>query len=177
MYSKIQAIALSITFACGSYAHASDLDSLLNRSPFLPAGYTERNEQKKPEERKREQPQNWALRGWTTFGGVTKVSLYNKAEKKGYWVGVNDPSAQVRVLKLDTNSRNVSISIDGRTTVLELAESTLAAAAGAARPQAQPRPAPPKPNAENAANNNEQKPAAQRRVIPRRRVIVPRRTN
>lgn len=177
MSAKIKIALTSIAVTCGAVVSGSDLDNLLSRSPFLPAGYSDRSEQNKPEEKKREQPQNWTLRGWTSFGDVTRVSLYDKSENKGYWIGLNDPTAPVRVLNLDKDLRRVLVSIDGRSTTLELEKSTFATTseAPAARPAA--RPAPPRPANPNANANQGDNRETQRRVIPRRRVIVPRRTN
>lgn len=159
--------------------HGSDMGSLLERSPFLPKGYAEKTTEKRQPPAQQKSPPSWELRGWTRMGDKTQVSLYNRTEKKSKWITVGDTNSEVRVLGLDSDSRQVRIAIDGKPETLELKETTLASAAAApVKPAPTTRPAPPKPSKSNIKPKNKKAGTdAKKPTIPRRRVIVPRRIN
>ena len=174
--NRVLPLIIAYGVSCFGILMGADLDSLLNRSPFLPDGYVDPKDRKPEEVKTPERPSNWELRGWTTLGDITKVSMFNKAEKKSYWINVNDPNAEVRIVELDKISKEVNLSINGKTETIALAKSTFSEATS--RPQPAPRPAPPKPNESQQAQETQQQAGeTKRRVIPRRRVVVPRRTN
>lgn len=167
--------------SCFNLLPGSDLNTLLERSPFLPDGYVDPKNRKPEETKKPEPPSSWELRGWTTLGDVTKVSMFNKAEKKSYWIDVNDPSSEVRVVGLDKASKEVSVSINGITETITLAQTKFTGSVPNSQPAPRPAPraAPPPPpeTANGELRKNQESAEPKRRVIPRRRVVVPRRTN
>jgi len=144
---------------------------LSEKSPFLPPGYG-KEEPKKPEPVV--QPQGPVsnvieFRGIVEMGGVYQFSIYNKKEQKGYWLKENAKEDGVSINSFDATASTIVVVMNGRSERL-----TLMAATENPMPVAQAIPAatnknplPPQLQNQGSGNSNN------RRVVPRRRVILP----
>lgn len=160
-------LLLSLVFCLGGGLEAGI--SLLERSPFIPRGWTP------PEERgnRRERPAQTAG-GTLEFGGVyelngvVNVFLSDSRQNKGQWVRVNDPTADIPVLSFDRTALTIRVRRDGKEETIPLAKTTdkqlplhASMSPGAVNRRAQAGP----PQPENAATRPNRP--------PRRRIVSP----
>ena len=164
------ALPSSITFA----------DTLAKKSPFLPPGHGA----KAPEPVKPSvQPQGpisreLEFRGIVELGGVYKFSIFNKKDQKGYWLTENEAlESGLSARGYDADSSSIIVNMNGRSERLTLMSATdnpmpvAQAKLPAAKPQRPLAGLPPQVANPNQTGNNT------KRVIPRRRVVLPKRTN
>jgi hypothetical protein len=148
-------------------------DSQLSKnSPFLPPGYGEKEPEPPAPVVQPQGPisREIEFRGIVQMGGVYQFSIYNKTEQKGYWMKENAREGGVSVNSFDATSSTIVVVMNGRSERL-----TLMTATESPMPVAQAIPAasnknilPPQlQNPSSATNTNN------RRVVPRRRVILP----
>lgn len=148
-------------------------NQLAEKSPFLPPGYGEKEPEKPvPPAIQTQGPisREIEFRGVVQLGGVYQFSIYNTKEQKGYWLKENTVEGGIAVKNYDTDAATIVVTMNGRSEQL-----TLMAASENSMPVAQAAPSKPAktpvpPQLQNRGNNNN---SANRRVIPRRRVILP----
>lgn len=159
--------------------------TLESDSPFLPPGY---NSSKM--EPLRAVPSNGAplareleFRGVIQMGGTYRFSLYNKKEQRGYWIPAGGSQEGISVSDYDPDSMSLSVLSNGRSERITLSTATetpmpvaISAPAQVNRAltptQASQARASAVPLPEGAAEP-EQITEERRRVVPRRRVILP----
>ena len=146
--------------------------SLVNKNPFLPTDYKKNDiSVTRPELQSSGAISKLVeFRGLMTFGNVTQFSLYNKRENKRYWVSENQSEGGISIGHYDERSKAITISMNGRTGRLTLMSATntpLPVVASYKQPAAQKMILP------SAQNNKSVQQEDRSRVIPRRRVILP----
>ncbi len=147
-------------------------NQLAEKSPFLPPGYGQKVEPPKPTPVIQTQgpiSREIEFRGIVQMGGVYQFSIYNTKEQKGYWLKENAVEDGIAVKSYDTDAATIVVTMNGRSERL-----TLMAASENPMPVAQAAPSTPAktpvpPQLQNQSNNN----SNNRRVVPRRRVILP----
>lgn len=155
--------------------------TLESDSPFLPPGY---NSSKM--EPVRAVPSNGAplareleFRGVIQMGGTYRFSLYNKKEQRGYWIPEGGSQEGISVSDFDPDSMSLSVLSNGRSERISLstATETPMPVAISAPAQANRALTPTQTSQAEASPASISKPAQEtserRRVIPRRRVILP----
>ncbi|NBB79664.1 MAG: hypothetical protein GVY36_09500 [Verrucomicrobia bacterium] len=150
-------------------------ETLQSSNPFLPPGYGEEKKPAPPPPPKVNGPISRELefRGFVEFDGVLEYSLFNKTERKGYWLEESQIKNGIQVRGFDRNSKTLTVTMNGRTeqlTLMSPSETPLPVAASI-NPAATNRNQPPKVQNPNNKNNNDNN--NRRRVVPRRRVILP----
>lgn len=147
---------------------------LSEKSPFLPPGYGK--EETKPAEPV-VQPQGpisreIEFRGMVQINGVYQFSIYNKKEQKGYWLKENERENGLSVSNFDENASTIVVLMNGRSERLTLMAATEkplpVSQAGPTGPNKK-RPAALPPELRNKKSSNTNR----RKVVPRRRVILP----
>lgn len=160
-----------LTLSASLSAAESKLES---NSPFLPAGYNT----KKPEPPKAVPQANGPLsreiefRGIVQMNGVYEFSLFNKKENRSYWISENAPEAGIRVRDFDLDAMRITVTLNGRTEQLTLMTATDSPLPVAFSAPAKATKNPQQPNIPGLNTSNTKKPSTSR-VIPRRRVILP----
>lgn len=148
--------------------------SLLEKSPFLPPGYGK--EERKPTE-PRIQPRGQIsreieFRGMVQIDGVYQFSVYNKKKQKGYWLKMNESEDGIAVNHFDENASSIIVKMNGRSERL-----TLMAATEKPLPVSQTRPSRANknrpPGLPSELQNKKSDNTNRRKVVPRRRVILP----
>jgi hypothetical protein len=169
---KTLLIALAcLTFSAALFAGDSKLES---NSPFLPQGYSN----KKPEPPKPVQKVNGPLsreiefKGVVQLNGVYEFSLFHKSENRGYWIPENGDENGISVRDFDLDAMQITVTLNGRTEQLTLMTATDSPLPVATSTTAKPPKRPNQPNIPGLNTNNTKKPSTSR-VIPRRRVILP----
>ena len=169
---KMMRFILLFSALCLFFQQEMIAGSLVNKNPFLPTDYkNENNSDTQPPP----QPDGAIsklveFRGLMTFGNVTQFSLYNKRENKRYWVSENQSEGGISIGHYDERSKAITISMNGRTGRLTLMSATntpLPVVASYKQPAAQKMILP------SAQNNKSVQQEGRSRVIPRRRVILP----
>lgn len=155
---------------CASLSASSTLE---NKNPFLPPGHNKPVVQAPPPvQTNGPLSRELELRGVVEIDGVYKLSMFNKNEQKGYWIKVGEKKEGIYITAFDLDNMAVTVNQNGRSERLSLMESTDApmpvVMSTTPTPQAA-NPAKLPPGLENATNTNN----TPRRVIPRRRVILP----
>ena len=144
-------------------------------SPFLPSGYSK----KKPAPVRPTPATNGPLAKQLEFRGVVQMndtyefSLFNKKENRGYWIPENGNVNGVSVRNFKLDSMTITVSLNGRTeqlTLMSATDSPLPVVASTVTKP--PQPAQP-PIIPGLNTNTTQKKNTSSRVIPRRRVILP----
>ena len=165
-------IALAgLTVSAPLYAAASKLES---DSPFLPAGYNT----KKPEPPKPAPKANGPLsreiefRGVVQMNGIYEFSLFHKKDNRSYWITENGSENGISVRDFDLNTMKVTVTLNGRAEQLTLMTATDSPLPVVASSVKQPTKQPKQPNIPGLNTNANKKPRSSR-VIPRRRVILP----
>ncbi len=168
-------VLLLFALASGVFAEKK---SLSENSPFLPPGHGE----KPPEPPKPQvQPQGpisreIEFRGIVEINGVRQFSIYNKKEQKGYWLKENELEDGISVNNYEKDASTIVVLMNGRSERLSLMTASenpmpVTKAAPSGNRQATKPALPPQLNA-NQSNDN-----SKRRNVPRRRVILPKKSN
>lgn len=170
---KTPLVALAcLTLGASLSAAESQLES---NSPFLPPGYSN----KKPEPPKPVAKVNGPLsreiefRGIVQMNGIYEFSLFIKKENRGYWITENETAEHgIKVSNFDLDEMRITVTMNGRAeqlTLMTATDSPLPVAISTAnKPAKQPR----QPNIPGLNTSNTKKTTSSR-VIPRRRVILP----
>ncbi|MBL6837989.1 MAG: hypothetical protein ISQ75_02800 [Puniceicoccaceae bacterium] len=171
---QILSFALTVTL---SSVQSVAADTLESSNPFLPPGYGEA----KPEPPKPVVQTNGPIsrevefRGIMNYGGAYQVSVFNKSENKSYWLYENRSEGGITVRGYDTDSKTITVNMNGRSERLTLMSATdaplpvVSSVSQAANTNVSPTTLPPGLQIPNNNASNED----HRRVIPRRRVILP----
>ncbi|CAA6690604.1 MULTISPECIES: hypothetical protein [unclassified Lentimonas] len=163
--------AACLTFGIALFASESKLES---DSPFLPPGYNN----KKPEPPKPVKQVNGPLsrelefRGVVQLEGVYQFSLFQKSENRGYWIAENGSENGISVRDFKIKTMTITVTLNGRAEQLTLMTATDSPLPVATSPAAQPQKQPSRPNIPGL-NTTSKRPSTSNRVIPRRRVILP----
>jgi len=162
-------LALSLIFQPALFPDGQ----LSEKSPFLPPGYGQ--EETKPVEPV-VQPQGpisreIEFRGIVEIGGEYQFSLFNKKEQKSYWLKENEREDGISVNNYEEDSSTIVVLMNGRSerlTLMAATEKPLPVAQAAPTTSTR-NPLPPQlqRQSQNQGNGNN------RRVVPRRRVILP----
>jgi hypothetical protein len=151
-------------------------ETLETANPFLPPGYGE----KKPEAPTPVVQKNGPISREIEFRGVLKIngkyqfSVFNKSEKKSYWISENQAESGISIRGYEADSHTLTVNMNGRSeqlTLISASDSPLPVISSvnqANKPSNASNTNLP-PNLENLTNNNNDR----RRVVPRRRVILP----
>jgi len=168
--SRVSLIVLSCLTLGISFAAASS--KLESNSPFLPAGHnTMKVVPKTPPVVNGPLSRELEFRGIVQMNGIYQFSLFNKKLNRGYWIAENGSESGISVRNFDLNSMRLSVTLNGRTeqlTLMTATDSPLPVAVSMA-PQAPSQPS----GLKIPGLNNTPKPPSPTRVIPRRRVILP----
>ena len=166
-------IALACLTLSTSLLSAAD-SKLETNSPFLPPGYST----KKPEPPKPVVPQaNGPLSQELEFRGIVQIndiyefSLFNKKDNRGYWIAENGAENGISVSHFNIDAMRITVTLNGRTEQLTLMTATDRPLPVASSTPAEPTKRP-QPNIPGLNTNNTKQPTSSR-VIPRRRVILP----
>lgn len=151
-------------------------ESLSSKSPFLPPGHgVKPPEPPKPVvEVQGPISREIEFRGIVEIDGIYKFSIFNKKDQKSYWLTENEAAASgITAKSYDAASATIMIEMNNRTERL-----TLMSATDSPMPVTQATPAaanpvlPPELNTQNPPTKTNN-----RRSVPRRRVILPKKTN
>lgn len=153
-------------------------DSLAEKSPFLPPGHGEKPEEAPPPPVQTQGPisREIEFRGFVKMNGVIQFSLTNKKLQKSYWLKEGEAEAGLTVSNYDPASSSIVVLMNGRSerlTMLSASDSPIPVALSKPQSPNDKRPQVLPPQLRNNANNN----ADRRKVVPRRRVILPKKTN
>ncbi|MBL6912166.1 MAG: hypothetical protein ISR40_00705 [Puniceicoccaceae bacterium] len=171
---QILSFALTVTL---SSVQSVAADTLESSNPFLPPGYGEA----KPEPPKPVVQTNGPIsrevefRGIMNYGGAYQVSVFNKSENKSYWLYENRSEGGITVRGYDTDSKTITVNMNGRSerlTLMSATDAPLPVVSSVSQPgkASANNPVLP-PGLENTNDNNDNN--DRRRVIPRRSVILP----
>jgi hypothetical protein len=168
-------LTFTLTFTlllCGVSAQSEE--TLQSSSPFLPPGYGEKEEEAAPPPvaapTQGPLSREIEFRGVVQIGKTYQFSLFSKKENKGYWIEEDTSESGIRVRDFNPSNSTLVISKNGRSerlTMVSATDSPLPVAVSTTSndaPKAKPKNS--RPNA-NASSNK------RRRVVPRRRVILP----
>ena len=151
------------------------IESLVERSPFLPPGYRARAEEPRTAQRPTPPTPTAASRmeliGVVASGGEIKVSLRRKGEPRGVWLNPGELLDDVRFVRFDLSGREAVVETAGRRESIPLKPPQVSAM-------------PTVPNQPSGRNSNQRRESATPpkppgsssdtpRVPVRRRVIVP----
>ena len=162
-----------LAFGVALFAGESKLET---HSPFLPPGYNT----KKPEPPKPVQKVNGPLsrelefRGVVQLNGVYEFSLFQKSENRGYWIPENGSENGISVRDFNLDTMSITVTLNGRAEQLTLMTATDSPLPVVTSPAAKAASQPNVPNIPGLTNSANKRPTATKRVIPRRRVILPR---
>ncbi|MEM7790190.1 MAG: hypothetical protein AAF546_02205 [Verrucomicrobiota bacterium] len=171
-YQKSQfGLIILSSFVALSLLQAENSD-LNKNSPFLPPGYGEDTE---PTPQAPVPVTNGPIsreiefRGLIQMGGVYKFSLFSKNDQKGYWIRQNQTIEGINVQSFDLDSMTIVVGKNGRAerlTISSATDSPLPVSVAKAPQNNQPA-------QRNVVANNNQNTPTRKQVVPRRRVILP----
>ena len=155
----------------GMNASSSQLES---NSPFLPTGYnTNKSEAPTPPPRVNGPlSRELEFRGIVQMNGIYEFSLFNKKLNRGYWIAENGAESGISVRNFDLDAMRISVTLNGRTEQLTLMTATDSPLPVAISTTAKPTKQARQPNIPGLTASTTKKKSASR-VIPRRRVILP----
>jgi hypothetical protein len=171
----LRPLTLTLTLTLFS-AQSAAADTLESQNPFLPPGYGEKEEVAPPPVVQTNGPisREVEFRGIVQFDGRYQFSLFNKSENKGYWLFENQSEGGISVRGYDADSKTITVNMNGRSerlTLMSASDAPLPVVSSVNQPATPGANQPVLPPGLENANNNDQD---RRRVIPRRRVILPR---
>ena len=173
----LSGLTFTLTLLCS--VSALRADTLQSSNPFLPPGYGEEKKAPPPPPPQVNGPISRELefRGIVELNGVLEYGLFHKTEQKDYWLEQNQSKSGIQVRGYDRNSKTVTVSMNGRTEKLTLMSpsDTPLPVATSVNPAGNKRNQPPglPPGLQNPGSNKKNDNDQRRRVVPRRRVILP----
>lgn len=147
-------------------------NTLSEKSPFLPPRFGQEAPKSPSPPPPSQGPisRELELRGIIQIGGIFQFSLFSKKENKAYWIKEGETVSEISVQDFEDANGTVVVSKNGRSEQLTLVSSTdnpipvAISVAPTNQPKATPTNRPSQIN-EPGGNN--------RRVVPRRRVVLP----
>lgn len=157
----------SIATLCSA---ASNLES---NSPFLPPDYNTAKPAppKAVPQANRPLAKELEFRGVVQMGGSYQFSLFSKKDNRGYWIPENGSENGIRVSNFELDSMQLTVTLNGRTERISLMNATDSPLPVARTPPTSAKQ--PKQPKIPGLNTSSKKPSSSSRVIPRRRVILP----
>jgi hypothetical protein len=148
--------------------------TLESKNPFLPAGYGVKSSEPPRPVISSNGPiaRELEFRGLAEFDGIRQFSIFNKREQRSYWLKENSMEDGIIVGGYDADSFSITLTKSGRSERLSLTRATqaplpVASSVTIASPRTLPAIAPP-----NSLNSNKNS-TNRNQVVPRRRVILP----
>lgn len=175
-------LVASIAPYAGAESNGTAESGLVNNSPFLPPGWSQRNRpQPSPEPPpapRRDLTQELEFRGVFTMGGETSFSVYDKSAQTSRWLRASDSTEKFTVERYNPSTRTLSIRVDGQIQELNLstADDAPMPIAGVSDGARQPPRPPGSPPGEPPTTRPPPPPGSgegSRPTVPRRRVIRP----
>ncbi|MDG1242158.1 MAG: hypothetical protein P8R37_08150 [Opitutae bacterium] len=147
---------------------------LESNSPFLPPGYSNKKPATPQPVTKVNGPLSRELefRGIVQMKGIYEFSLFNKKLNRGYWIAENSSESGISVRNFDLDAMSISVTLNGRTEQLTLMTATDSPLPVAISTSTMPTKQPSPPNIPGLTPSTTKKQPTSR-VIPRRRVILP----
>lgn len=144
-------------------------NTLETNNPFLPKDHVKKNIVSQP----KLQPSIYLnklieFRGFCILGNTTHFSIYDKKDKKSYWITQNESEGGIRVSKFDKLSQSVIVSMNGRSERV-----TLMSASNDPIPVAVSTPLFQNPTIVSSSGAYKVNSNSKNNIIPRRRVILP----
>jgi hypothetical protein len=173
MYKQyILTIGINMLMIMGVSAATSKLES---NSPFLPPGYNTKKPQPPKPVRKTNGPliRELEFRGIVQMNGIYEFSLFHKSENRGYWIPENGSENGISVRNFDLDGMSITVTLNGRTEQLTLMTPTDSPLPVATSPAAKPNKATSRQPNIPGLNATKKPSSTANRVIPRRRVILP----
>lgn len=171
--SKINSSLLILTSAMMvNFGLDARARSLVSKNPFLPPNYKNAaiTTVKPSPQSNGPISRQIEFRGLMTLDNVTQFSLFNKNESKSYWLRPNQIQDGIIVSSYDKNTKALTVSMNGRTEVLVLMNKTSAPLPVVASYN---QPINKSTRISTSSENKNTDQNDNRRVIPRRRVILP----
>ena len=166
-----------LTFVLLSSVSVLSAETLESSNPFLPPGYDEKKEAPKPVvESNGPISREIEFRGLAKMNGQYQFSLFNRRDQKSHLLKENESAAQgISVRNYDADSRSLTVNMSGRTerlTLMTASSTPIPVVASVSQPVNT------NANAKQPAlpvvqSNPKPNPDSSRRVVPRRRVILP----
>lgn len=170
---KVILTACAVLFSLSPLAaEPGPIESLVDRSPFLPPGYRSREVQKptKPAEPVSAAQTRFELVGVVANDGVVSVSIRRKGQPRGSWLAPGESLDEVQFIRFDLAKREAVVEHQGRRETIPLKAPSVTGEIPVITMDQQPK-MPPPPNAKPGAPPT---PKPETVKIPvRRRVIVP----
>ena len=178
MMPKIRAVTSPLRLTLCAFTAFTALTTLTaasskleSNSPFLPAGYNTPKPVKPPPVVNGPLSRELEFRGIVQMNGIYQFSLFNKKLNRGYWIAENGAESGISVRNFDLSGMRITVSQNGRSEQLTLMTATDSPLPVAISMPTKPAALPPGLNIPGLKTNSP-KPSASR-VIPRRRVILP----
>ncbi|MDQ8193378.1 hypothetical protein QEH59_03010 [Coraliomargarita sp. SDUM461004] len=173
-----KALRLLALALASSFSHITTAETLESSNPFLPPGYGEKQTEPPKPVVQTNGPisREIEFRGVVKFNNNYQFSVFNKTEQKGYWIKENQAEGGISVRSYDADSRTITVNMNGRSerlTLMSVSDAPLPVVSSTTQPKQSANTATLPPGLENANNTNTNTSDNRRRVIPRRRVILP----
>jgi VCBS repeat-containing protein len=172
-----RAFRRSLNFTLLASVSVLSAETLESSNPFLPPGYSDKKKAPKPVVQSNGQiSREIEFRGLAEMDGQYQFSLFNRRDQKSYWLKENEAAAQgISVRNYDSNSHSLTVSMSGRTerlTLMTASSSPIPVVTSVNQPvttngNAKQQPLPVVQSNPNSSSDSN------RRVVPRRRVILP----
>lgn len=125
------AVVLPLAMTPSVFADGNDL---VQNSPFLPEGYQSQEDRQPPRPPERPPPPSGQepldkieFRGMANFGGKTEFSLFDPAQKRSFWIGLERTEGGFTITEFKEKEDAVVVSHEGKTRTISLHESKVAA--------------------------------------------------
>lgn len=163
-------IRLCVIGLVASTLSGQGYNALSENSPFLPPGYNDKEEPPPPPVvNSGPLAREVEFRGIMKKDGEYQFSIFNKKEQKGYWLKENELQAGMTIGNYDPDSMAITLKSNGRSERISMAsasENPLPVSMSSNNPNRQ--------DADMPEMNSNTDDTNKRRIIPRRRVILPR---
>lgn len=167
-FIRLCALGLVASGLCGQ----EDYNALSENSPFLPPGYNDKPAPPPPPAvNSGPLAREIEFRGMMKKDGVYQFSIYNKREQKGYWLKENEFEAGMSIGNYDANSMAITLTSNGRSERISMSTASESPLPVSMSSNNTNRPNVELPAIPSASSNTNE--TGNRRVIPRRRVILP----
>lgn len=151
--------------------------TLQTDNPFLPDGYGEKKasaQKPAPKAQKGLINRKLELRGLMRIGSTYTFSFFDRQKQKGFWIGENKTSEfGFRIGRYNSRTKSIPVTWEGQTELLTLISSDNKPVAVKSTTNNKPKPGTNKANAKQAPDPLQNSKKDQSKVIPRRRVILP----